>query len=135
MLPGESGKELLPRFKRERPSLPVVILTARSDLEDVVECMRLGAADYVHKPFDPIRLVTSVKNACQQGTLLDRVSTLASELQRESGLAAILGSVDVIMCLTASTALAGLVERIQVPVIAAWLAVLMLCVAGDRHWR
>ena len=92
MLPGESGKELLPRFKRERPSLPVVILTARSDLEDVVECMRLGAADYVHKPFDPIRLVTSVKNACQQGTLLDRVSTLASELQRESGLAAILGS-------------------------------------------
>ncbi|BBZ53045.1 MULTISPECIES: DUF998 domain-containing protein [Mycolicibacterium] len=52
-----------------------------------------------------------------------------------SAVAAILGSVDVIMCLTASTALAGLVERIQVPVIAAWLAVLMLCVAGDRHWR
>ena len=91
MLPGASGKELLPRFKRERPGLPVVILTARSDLEDVVECMRLGAADYLHKPFDPMRLVTSVKNACRQGTLQDRVSSLASELQRESGLAAILG--------------------------------------------
>ncbi|MUL79341.1 DUF998 domain-containing protein [Mycobacterium sp. CBMA226] len=46
--------------------------------------------------------------------------------------AAFLGGVDIAMCLTASTALVGLVERIQVTVIAAWLAVLILCVARDQ---
>ena len=46
--------------------------------------------------------------------------------------AALLGGVDVAMCLTASTSLVGLVERIQVSVIAVWLAALTLCVAGDR---
>ena len=92
VLKGESGKDILSRLKRERPQLPVVILTSRNELDEVVECMRRGAADYVHKPFDPIRLVTSVKNACRQGTLLDRVDTLTSELHRQSGLAAILGA-------------------------------------------
>jgi hypothetical membrane protein len=52
-----------------------------------------------------------------------------------AAVAALLGGVDVAMCLAASTALVGLVERIQVCVIALWLAVLMLRVAGDRRWR
>jgi Protein of unknown function (DUF998) len=49
-----------------------------------------------------------------------------------AAVAALLGGVDIAMCLTASTALVGLVERIQVTVIAAWLAVLILCVARDQ---
>lgn len=52
-----------------------------------------------------------------------------------AAVAALLGSVDVAMCLTDSTAMVGLVERIQVCAIAAWLAVLVLRMAGDRHWR
>ena len=52
-----------------------------------------------------------------------------------AAVAAVLGGVDIVLCLTASTAVVGLVERIQVCVIAAWLAVLMLCMTGDRSWR
>jgi two-component system NtrC family response regulator len=90
-LPDIGGKEILARFQKERPTLPVVVLTAADRLEDVVECMQLGAVDYCHKTFEPTRLLASVRNAMARGTLQDRVERLATELRRGEGFDAFVG--------------------------------------------
>jgi DNA-binding NtrC family response regulator len=51
-LPGMSGIDLLREVKRERPELPVVFITAFGTIEKAVEAMKLGAYDYITKPFD-----------------------------------------------------------------------------------
>ena len=62
-MPGVDGLELLRRIKAERPSLPVVIITGHGDVPLAVEAMKLGAADFVEKPFDDERLLGVVKAA------------------------------------------------------------------------
>jgi DNA-binding NtrC family response regulator len=58
-MPGLGGMELLQRVKRERPSIEIVMVTAHGTIESAVEAMRLGAADYLPKPFklDQVSLI------------------------------------------------------------------------------
>src|ERR687885_2454030 len=51
MLPGKDGLSVLRSIRREKPSLPVIVLTARDAVEDKVEGLDTGATDYVTKPF------------------------------------------------------------------------------------
>jgi DNA-binding response OmpR family regulator len=51
MLPGRSGMDVLRDLASERPELPVIVLTARGELEDRVGGLNAGAADYLVKPF------------------------------------------------------------------------------------
>ena len=51
MLPKRDGMEVLAAIKRARPSLPVILLTAKSEIGDRVEGLDLGAIDYMTKPF------------------------------------------------------------------------------------
>jgi two-component system, OmpR family, KDP operon response regulator KdpE len=60
MLPGIDGFELL-RFIRERSSVPVIMLTAKGAEEDKVQGLRLGADDYVTKPFSAQELLARVE--------------------------------------------------------------------------
>jgi two-component system response regulator AtoC len=90
-LPDGSGKALLERLRQERPDVPVVVLTAEGAVSEAVLCMKLGAVDFVQKPFDRERLVTSVKNAVARGDLQARVAVLTRELRQGDGLGAILG--------------------------------------------
>ena len=64
-MPNVTGLELLPMISREYPNTPIVILTAVNELETAVECMKNGAFDYIVKPIDDERLVTSVKRAVE----------------------------------------------------------------------
>jgi DNA-binding NtrC family response regulator len=50
-MPGLGGMELLEQLKRERPSLAIVMVTAHGTIESAVEAMKLGAADFLPKPF------------------------------------------------------------------------------------
>ncbi|MCS6838913.1 MAG: response regulator transcription factor [Bdellovibrionaceae bacterium] len=52
MLPGESGVDLIRQLRSDKRSDPVLILTAKSQPEDVVEGLKAGADDYLTKPFD-----------------------------------------------------------------------------------
>lgn len=65
MMPHTTGKELLPQIVREFPGVPVIMLTALNDVETAVECMKLGAFDFMVKPVDKTRLVTTVKRAVE----------------------------------------------------------------------
>jgi DNA-binding NtrC family response regulator len=91
-LPDANGKDLLARFRAQRPNLSVVMFTGFGDVEQAVECMQLGACDFVQKPFQPARLVAAVRNAVTQTTLRARVDSLAQELRVEHGFGAIVGT-------------------------------------------
>lgn len=64
MLPGCSGFELT-RLCREK-KIPVIIMTARTDLASEVKGFDLGAEDYLIKPFHPLRLMTRIKKIVRQ---------------------------------------------------------------------
>jgi DNA-binding response OmpR family regulator len=60
VLPGPDGLEILKSIRTGRPTLPVIILTARGELGDRVKGLRLGADDYVVKPFSVKELLARV---------------------------------------------------------------------------
>jgi DNA-binding NtrC family response regulator len=60
-MPKISGKELLPKILEFTPEIPVIIITAINDVENAVDCMKLGAFDYLVKPIDDERLLSSIK--------------------------------------------------------------------------
>ncbi|HNR21772.1 MAG TPA: sigma-54 dependent transcriptional regulator [Steroidobacteraceae bacterium] len=59
---GEEGVRLFRAIRASRPELPVILLTAWTHLETAVELVKEGAADYVAKPWEDARLLTSVRN-------------------------------------------------------------------------
>ena len=61
MLPGLDGFELLPEIRRSRPTLPVIMVTARGAEEDRVRGLKSGADDYVVKPFSSSELLARVE--------------------------------------------------------------------------
>ena len=66
-MPGMDGFELLKKVQQEHPSLPVIIMTAHSDLESAVSAFHGGAFEYLPKPFDVNEVVDTVQRACQHG--------------------------------------------------------------------
>lgn len=60
VLPGEDGLTILREVRKAQPTLPVIILTARGDEDDRVQGLRLGADDYVVKPFSVRELLARV---------------------------------------------------------------------------
>ncbi len=66
-LPGISGKELCREFKSITASVPIVVLSANSEIEDKVLLLELGADDYVTKPFSPRELLARVRRAMRRG--------------------------------------------------------------------
>src|SRR4029434_5290978 len=61
ILPGHSGFEILKAVRAARPTLPIIILTARGEEADRVQGLRLGADDYVVKPFSVRELLARVE--------------------------------------------------------------------------
>jgi DNA-binding response OmpR family regulator len=66
MLPGLSGRELCRMMKETQPEIPVVILSAVSEVADKVLLLELGADDYVTKPFSPRELLARVEAAIRR---------------------------------------------------------------------
>ena len=60
MLPEMDGNEVCKKLKEDRPSLPVVLLTARSQAEDREQGLAAGADVYLTKPFSPLTLLVEI---------------------------------------------------------------------------
>jgi DNA-binding response OmpR family regulator len=79
-LPRLPGKELCRAFKAHSPSVPVVVLSANTEVEDKVLLLELGADDYVTKPFSPKELLARVRRAMRRGApKTQHVTNVASE--------------------------------------------------------
>lgn len=61
MLPGATGEQLIDTVRRADPDLPVIVISARTSTADRVELLRLGADDYLTKPFDLDELAARVE--------------------------------------------------------------------------
>ena len=70
-MPAMDGVTLLRHFKNEAPEIPVVIITAFSTWDNAVEAMRLGAYDYIRKPFDTDSIRLVVSRAIERQQLLE----------------------------------------------------------------
>jgi DNA-binding response OmpR family regulator len=88
-LPDQSGLEVLRAVREQRPEVRVVMLSAHTDQEYVLEALRLGACDYLAKPLHEEELRLSVRRALESyqlassfGALRGRVGALASEVER-----------------------------------------------------
>jgi DNA-binding NtrC family response regulator len=77
---GEEGEALFTEIRRRHPDLPVILLTAWTHLDAAVDLIKAGAADYLAKPWDDRKLVTSVQNLIELG---QANRALNQRLQRE----------------------------------------------------
>ena len=90
---GTEGLELLAKAQATDPTLPVIVMTAWGSIESAVEAMRRGARDYVEKPWDNARLLTTLRTQVDLGRALratQRLETENSRLRRD-GLPILLG--------------------------------------------
>ena len=65
-MPGLDGMELLKRMKAAHSAFPIVIMTGHGDVPLAVEAMKLGAVDFLEKPFEDDRLIAMIEMAIQQ---------------------------------------------------------------------
>ena len=65
-MPGRDGMDLLETFKNEHKNIPVIIMTAHSDLETTVEAFEAGAWDYIAKPFDLNSAIEKINKAMKE---------------------------------------------------------------------
>ena len=84
-----SGVDLLRRLKELRVGMPVIVITGHGDVPLAVEAMKVGAADFLEKPFDDEVLLAAVRSAlgrwekgaqqeAERASLLDKLATLSS---------------------------------------------------------
>ncbi|UEM22800.1 sigma-54 dependent transcriptional regulator [Skermanella mucosa] len=89
-LPGMNGLALLDHAMRVDPKLPVVLITGHGDIAMAVDAMRVGAYDFIEKPFPTDRLVNSVQRALERRALTLEVETLRRKLSDREGIDSIL---------------------------------------------
>ncbi|MFQ5701839.1 MAG: sigma-54-dependent transcriptional regulator, partial [Acidobacteriota bacterium] len=80
-MPGMDGLEVLEALKRQDTKAPVIVVSGHGDIETAVKATKLGAFNFIEKPFGEQRVLLEVRNAIEQGKLRQKASTL--ELEHE----------------------------------------------------
>ncbi|MDA8413607.1 MAG: sigma-54 dependent transcriptional regulator [Desulfobacteraceae bacterium] len=75
-MPKLHGSDLLEAFSELKPAVPVIVVTAESDVNTAIDCMKTGAADYLTKPISISRFITSVHRALELRRLDEEISLL-----------------------------------------------------------
>lgn len=83
VMPHITGKELLKRISMKYPEIPVVIVTGMNDMESAVECVKMGAYDYLVKPVENARLVNVVERAVRLSDLSKEISFYNEDIKNE----------------------------------------------------
>lgn len=82
-MPGVTGQEILAHVRGTRPELPVIVATGVESIESAVECMKLGALDYLAKPVEEERLAASVRTALEMSRLRRENTSLRESLVQD----------------------------------------------------
>ena len=91
-LPKMSGLEVLNGIKEDKPDLPVIMVTAYGSTQTAVEALRLGAYDYIAKPFDLDEIQVVAERALEQRRVIDENRFLRGELKKKYGFDNIVGT-------------------------------------------
>ena len=92
MMPKMDGLEVLRRVKEQHPDVDVIMVTGLSQIDTAVQAMKLGAFDYLSKPFDPDELKLVVKRALERRELLQENLNLKSAVSSKYRFENIIGS-------------------------------------------
>jgi DNA-binding NtrC family response regulator len=79
-MPGCNGIDLLSAINAAAPQIPVIMITASTEVETVVRCMKHGAFDFMAKPIDETRMITSLRHALQYRAMQDETARLRESL-------------------------------------------------------
>jgi two-component system, NtrC family, response regulator AtoC len=82
VMPGINGIEVLERMKQTNSSIPVIILSAVGQTKTAVDAMKMGAADFLVKPFEEQELELAIENVVEKQKLKDEVKTLKRRLDQ-----------------------------------------------------
>jgi two-component system, NtrC family, C4-dicarboxylate transport response regulator DctD len=69
-MPGMDGRQLTDRLRAVDPDLPVIMMTGHGDIAEAVDAMKRGAYDFLPKPFEPDRLMHSLRRALEKRALI-----------------------------------------------------------------
>lgn len=111
IMPGLTGAELLPLIVQRFPHIPVIVITAVSDVQTVVNCIKQGAFDYITKPVDSDRLLLTIQKAFHINELASQNRILRNYLLGEP-LAHPEHFSDIVTCSDKMQALFKLIETI-----------------------
>jgi len=95
LLPGIEGIEVLKKLKKIDPNAVIIIITAFASVESAISAMKIGAYDYVQKPFKHDELLITVKRAIEHRKLQEENIRLKGELQRKFSFENIIGKSEV----------------------------------------
>jgi two-component system response regulator AtoC len=90
-MPGRSGLDLLPELRERGLDIPVIVLTASNTVAVAVQAMKLGAADFITKPFELDTLRIRVRKLLEQHQLVREVVRLRDEVRDRQVLGAMVG--------------------------------------------
>ena len=82
-MPVMDGMELLTAIQQQHGDIPVVMISGHGDIEVAVQAMRQGAFDYISKPPDLNRLLSTVRHALEKKTLVQEVKTLKKKVSKK----------------------------------------------------
>jgi DNA-binding NtrC family response regulator len=91
-MPGIDGMGVLERVKEKHPDILVIMITGYSTVQSAVQAMRLGAFDYIPKPFTPDEVLIVVEKALEKKSLIYENICLRKELEAKYGFDNIIGS-------------------------------------------
>ena len=86
MLPDGEGIDLVKEWRQEHPALPIVMITAKSNITEKIVGLELGSNDYVTKPFDPIELLARVRTHIRQAKSIEKLSPVEKKIINISGI-------------------------------------------------
>ncbi len=89
-MPGGSGLDLLAWIKGYDPRIAVLAVTAYGSLETAIQAIRLGAADYIPKPFEPDALLLAVDKSLREHTMRAEIVRLRNEVEARYGFDAVI---------------------------------------------
>ncbi len=90
-LPGADGLQVLSEVRQNDPESSVIVMTAYASVENAVQAIKLGAFDFITKPFDTDRLSILIKRALENRRLVAENTLLREELAQTVGLGEIIG--------------------------------------------
>ncbi|MGR3219331.1 MAG: sigma-54-dependent transcriptional regulator [Candidatus Anammoxibacter sp.] len=82
-MPEMDGIELLKRIKKLKPSIEVIVMTGYGTIHNAVNAIKLGASDYITKPFNKDELINAVNKIVEKNCLKNQVLSLRSELEQK----------------------------------------------------
>lgn len=91
IMPDMSGVDILQAIKQHNPAIDVIIMTGYGTIQNAVQAMKLGASDYITKPFDKVEILTIVEKILTIKDLQEEVRSLRAQVRECYGIDAFVG--------------------------------------------